>query len=297
MFDASLAQTLYKYRGPDGEWIYSDRPPPDDSIVEVRALEPSLIPGQLNVKYAFVNRRVRLVAENAFFIPVEVKLEIETISGLEYPDAEDDLRWVVPARSQVLLVDLGLLENGDPPMLEYKVGFHPGDPAATHRPDVPYRVPYAVATDFTVTQAYPDVITHTSPDSYYAVDMAMPIGTDVFAARSGVVFDVASGNFTAGLDPKRDGPKANVVQILHDDGTYAVYAHLNTNTVRVRPGDRVERGQYIADSGNTGFSSGPHLHFAILRNVGMRAESVPFTFEGANSERVKPATGMILTAY
>ena len=40
---------------------------------------------------------------------------------------------------------------------------------------------------------------------------------------------------------------------MHDDGTYAIYAHLNTNTIRVRPGDRVRRGQYIADSGNTGF--------------------------------------------
>jgi murein DD-endopeptidase MepM/ murein hydrolase activator NlpD len=96
---------------------------------------------------------------------------------------------------------------------------------------------------------------------------------------------------------QRDGPAANVVRILHDDGTYAVYAHLNTNTIRVRPGDRVERGDYIADSGNTGYSSGPHLHFAVVRNVGMRIESVPITFLGANLQGVPPVSGALLTAY
>jgi len=125
----------------------------------------------------------------------------------------------------------------------------------------------------------------------------MPIGTDIMAARGGVVFDVAASNFSGGLDPERDGPRANVVRILHDDGTYAIYAHLNTNTIRVKPGDRVERGEYIADSGNTGFSSGPHLHFAVVRNAGMRIESVPVLFYGQNAERIVPATGAFLTAY
>ncbi len=62
-------------------------------------------------------------------------------------------------------------------------------------------------------------------------------------------------------------------------------------------GDAVERGEYIADSGNTGFSSGPHLHIAVLQNVGMRMESVPIVFEGPNSLEIPPATGKTLTAY
>ena len=115
--------------------------------------------------------------------------------------------------------------------------------------------------------------------------------------REGIVFEVASTNFRGGTDRDRDAAAANIVRILHDDGTHAVYAHLNWNSIRVQPGDEVERGQYIADSGNTGFSSGPHLHFAVLRNVGMRIESVPVVFEGANSSRILPVAGKTLTAY
>jgi murein DD-endopeptidase MepM/ murein hydrolase activator NlpD len=136
-----------------------------------------------------------------------------------------------------------------------------------------------------------------TPDSYHAVDFAMPIGTDIHAARGGIVFDVASTNFRGGTDPERDLIAANLVRILHDDGTFAVYAHLNWNTIRVKPGDQVARGQYIADSGNTGFSSGPHLHFAVIRNRGQGLESVPVVFRGPDGGTISPQAGRPLVAH
>lgn len=293
----AAAQSLYKYRGENGEWIYADRPPGDGSLVEVRQLEQTHVDAEVSVSYSFAGDSIELVAGNQYHAPIELKLQIETIRGLRYPDPDQELRWVLAPQSETVLLGLNLLDSGPAPFLEYRFEYLAGDPQAQHQPQEAYRVPFAIASNFPVSQAYPDVATHRTPDSYYAVDLAMPVGTDVFAARAGVVFDVASNNFQGGLNRERDGPSANVVRILHDDGTYAIYAHLNWNSIRVKPGDRVNRGEYIADSGNTGFSSGPHLHFAVVRNVGLRIESVPVVFHGADAAGVTPATGMALTAY
>jgi murein DD-endopeptidase MepM/ murein hydrolase activator NlpD len=54
----------------------------------------------------------------------------------------------------------------------------------------------------------------------------------------------------------------------------AIDGHLNWNTIRVTPGQHVTRGEYIADSGNTGFTTGPPLHFAVQRNRGGAIVSV-----------------------
>lgn len=294
---AADAQTLYKYRGPDGEWIYTDRPPEDGAEAEIRALARTPQKGSLAVRVTDAGRAVRFVADNRFHVSIQLRLRLSDLVNVVAPDSNHELTWVLPPASVTELLLLDKIDNGRRPGVEYEYEYIAGDPRATHRPPRPYRVPFAVATNFPVTQAYPDTVTHTTPDSRYAVDIAMPIGTNVFAAREGVVFDVSSDNFKSGMDLSRDGPAANVVQILHDDGTYAVYAHLNWNSIRVKTGQRVVRGQYIADSGNTGFSSGPHLHFVVLKNAGMRAESVPVRFEGANASAVLPASGALLTAY
>lgn len=131
----------------------------------------------------------------------------------------------------------------------------------------------------------------------YAVDISMPVGTSIHVARDGFVFDVASTNFNASLDPEVDGEPANVVRILHDDGTYSVYAHPNLNSIRVRPGDEVRRGQYIADSGNTGLGAGPHLHFAAIYNAGMKPESLPAQFDGRERNKVTAQRRELLVAY
>jgi len=293
----SAAQTLYKFRGENGEWIYSDRPPDDGDVSETRDLHNGSVKGKLSVSHAFVGRSIRLVANNEFYAPVELMLDFNRLKGMSYPHPDQELRWVLPPRSETILLDLPVIDSVAVPDTQYTTHYTLGSPAASHQPPSLYRVPYAIATEYAVTQAYPNVVTHDTPDAYHAVDIAMPIGTNIFAARGGIVFDVADTNFRGGLDRERDGPGANIIRVLHDDGTYAIYAHLNWNTIRVRPGDRVQRGEYIADSGNTGFSSGPHLHFVVIRNSGMKSESVPLRFEGANSSAVVPATGGELTAY
>ena len=59
----------------------------------------------------------------------------------------------------------------------------------------------------------------------------------------------------------------------------ALYAHLQANGAVAQLGQRVRTGQHIGWSGNTGFSTGPHLHFAVQVNRGMRLVSIPFQME------------------
>jgi murein DD-endopeptidase MepM/ murein hydrolase activator NlpD len=84
----------------------------------------------------------------------------------------------------------------------------------------------------------------------------------------------------AGVSRETYSGRANFVRILHDDGSMALYAHLKTGGVLVRVGQQVQAGQQIGLSGNTGFTTGPHLHFAVQVNRGMRLVSIPFRMRG-----------------
>ncbi|WP_328770826.1 M23 family metallopeptidase [Streptomyces sp. NBC_00286] len=101
-------------------------------------------------------------------------------------------------------------------------------------------------------------------------DFAVPSGSKVFATHGGTV--VKAGGNGAG-----DGPAyGNAVVIKHGNGTYSQYAHLSR--VQVKAGQIVGTGQQIALSGNTGNSSGPHLHFEIRTspNYGSAIDPVRF---------------------
>jgi murein DD-endopeptidase MepM/ murein hydrolase activator NlpD len=292
-----LAQALYKYQDKDGTWIYTDRQPPVQQQVEIFELPTGTKDPVVSVSTSLVGREVRFTGSNEFDAPVEIIVALDTLHNVELPMPDQTMHWVLAPHSRMILFELSALEDNIAPQVDYRYIWLHGDPASEHEPAQPYRAPFAVASDFQITQAFPVSNTHNTVDSRYAVDIAMPIGTDVHAARAGMVFEVASANFRGGVDPERDANLANIVRILHDDGTHALYAHLNWNGIRVRPGDRVERGEYIADSGNTGFSTGPHLHFAVMQNLGMRLESIPIEFEGANKTAVTPNAGDALLAY
>lgn len=294
---SAFGQALYKYKGPDGDWIFSDRPPQDESRAEVRELPQGHDEAGVSVYHLTSYGAFSFVAENKFHAPVEVIIGLDELTNLTLPPPELQMRWVIPARSRLTLMQLDILDVSKQATADYRYVWLPGEPGVEHQPAEPYRAPFAVANHFLVSQAFPVGVTHITPDSHHAVDLVMPVGTDIYAARSGTVFQVASTNFRGGVDPNQQFSAANVVQILHDDGTFAIYGHLNWNSIRVTPGDQVLRGQFIAESGNTGFSSGPHLHFAVIRNRGMGLESMPVIFEGPNDAIVEVETGDELTAY
>jgi murein DD-endopeptidase MepM/ murein hydrolase activator NlpD len=75
-----------------------------------------------------------------------------------------------------------------------------------------------------------------------------------------------------------------LVRVLHNDGSMALYAHLQAGSLQVRLGQSVETGQALAASGNTGQSTGPHLHFAIQANTGLALTSLRFRMRSERGE-------------
>jgi murein DD-endopeptidase MepM/ murein hydrolase activator NlpD len=86
-----------------------------------------------------------------------------------------------------------------------------------------------------------------------ALDLAAPIGTPIKAAMDGVVQSVGF-NATYG----------KYIILTHSGNYQTMYAHLNL--ISVQQGSRIDQGSKIGEVGNTGYSTGPHLHFAIYKN-------------------------------
>lgn len=124
-----------------------------------------------------------------------------------------------------------------------------------------YDLPFLMGERFPVSQGYGGTRSHTDR-SHYSIDFLMPEDTPICAARSGVVFRMIDHFSGSGRDASFKA-KVNTIHILHDDDTIACYAHLVENGSRVSPGQQVSRGDLIGFSGDTGRTSGPHLHFHV----------------------------------
>lgn len=82
------------------------------------------------------------------------------------------------------------------------------------------------------------------------IDIVIPTGSSVYAAKAGEVVQAQNG-----------GDAGNYVMIKHENGLWTNYQH--NSRLLVKAGDLVTKGQEIAKSGSTGFSTGPHIHFSV----------------------------------
>jgi len=197
-----FGQAMYKYQDENGEWIFTDRQPPEQQSAEILELPTGQKAPSVTVTTSLFERQISFNAHNDYDVPVEVVLALDELHNLELPGPDQSMRWVIGAKSDLVLLQLGAIDNNAAPEAIFRFLWLPGDPEAVHDANYLYRAPFAVAMDYQITQAFPVGITHLTPDSYYAVDIAMPIGTAIYAARAGTVFEVASTNFRGGTDSR-----------------------------------------------------------------------------------------------
>jgi murein DD-endopeptidase MepM/ murein hydrolase activator NlpD len=156
-----------------------------------------------------------------------------------------------------------------------------------------YVLPFPPGRAYRLTQGNCSAGSHNPASPYrYSFDFAMPIGDTVVAARAGTVVQ-AEDSFADGT---RLAGKENELVVEHSDGTFGRYTHLMQRGSVVRVGDRVLQGQPIGQSGDSGNSRGPHLHFDVALCPEAHCGTVPVTFRNADAGQVVLLPGVVYRA-
>jgi murein DD-endopeptidase MepM/ murein hydrolase activator NlpD len=298
-----FAQTAYKYKDANGQWVFTDSAPAAATAKQDSfSLNHQTETLQNTIERTDSGHTTQFTAINTCLCVSTFLLRIIRSDDPDIPNGTEYGKILQPQSKELLVT----VKNAGPdpvqgpdkgtPSVDFFWRIALGSPDAQHKPPGPYRVPFALGATYVISQAYPDKFTHTTPESQYAVDIALPDETAVYAARDGVVINVRHDAFRGGASQAMMD-EANVVDILHDDGTIAMYAHLHWDSIRVHIGEHVTRGEYLANSGSTGFSTGPHLHFVVIRNDHFNGVSVPIEFAGPSGVPITPMTRNSLTAY
>ncbi len=100
----------------------------------------------------------------------------------------------------------------------------------------------------------------------HAIDFILPEGTEILAPRAGTVVDIKVDSSKGSSDPKyNDIRYLNYMTLKHSNNEFSQFCHLKHRGALVKSGEKVKAGQPIALSGNTGFTTAPHLHFQVFR--------------------------------
>ena len=157
----------------------------------------------------------------------------------------------------------------------------------------PYWVylPFEEGFNVRVSQGNHGSFTHQG-SAKFAIDFTVPEGTPIHAIAPGKVSRVKADS-DQGCGEPECADLANYIHIDHGNGTVSRYVHLQQNGVAVDVGDEISRGALIGWSGNTGYSTGPHLHLVL---TDLMRESLPLRFEDLRADGGHAFAGPLLTS-
>ena len=276
------AQKVYKYKDKTGNWVFGDKPPEDNQITakSFELQSSNTKKPSVTVKQSKNNGAYSVVVNN----PLHTEIHIQLVS-------RSKPRRILYSEVVAKTSEKTLYRGKD--KLKYRYRWSVGEMNSPHDPCC-WSLPFSHYKQLVISQGFNGKYSHQSPRSKYAVDIAMPMGTNILAAKGGTVFQVRDGFALSGRS-KYFLDKSNSIKIAHEDGSYSLYVHLLEGSLRVKEGDQVVQGQIIAQSGNSGYSTGPHLHFAVMRNRNMNVISVPFKFLNSDTNQIfTPEKGMSL---
>lgn len=219
-------------------------------------------------------------ATNKYLCDESVLINFNVLKNMK-ADVDLPFKAVVPAGAiEYKLFTLTITDLTKESQLGYITKYCHGDAfTGKHDDEYVYTIPYQEGEQYGIGQAYGGKFSHFMKGKTHAIDFTMDEGTPICAARDGIVIFVKDDSNEHGKTYKFQ-EYGNYITIYHSDGTLANYFHIEQNGSKVKVGDEVKAGAIIALSGNTGWSSGPHLHFQVFSfDEEMEMKSNPTKFK------------------
>jgi murein DD-endopeptidase MepM/ murein hydrolase activator NlpD len=230
-------------------------------------------------------------AENLNPYTVTMSIDFESLKNLKTV-SKLPLFIEVPGQSKKKVLELARISSIEGVDYRSSYGWVRGSAFANHQNEYIYKLPFQKGLNVYVSQGYHGEMSHKGL-SAYAVDFPVPVGTPIYAARDGIVVG-SEGSSNVGGASVEYRQYANYVIIEHSDGTMGNYYHLKQGGAVAVIGQKVSKGDLIGYSGNTGYSSGPHLHFSVSKvdPISMRRPmNLPIKMETAQGIVILPRKG------
>jgi len=201
----------------------------------------------------------KVLVDNDEVCPVSMKIDME-LNNMSSSEGNHKI-FVIPAKTKgFTITTLQTIKPNTSGGFKTKSLGNYGDVTITPTGEYNYYLPFRQGKTYVVDQGYNGRFSHQNQNS---IDFTMPIGSEVLAARDGIVVRVVENN-NQGCADKSCAPYNNYILIYHSDGTFSEYVHLKLNGAVVKEGDTVKENDLIGYSGQTGWANGPHLHFMVF---------------------------------
>ncbi len=277
VISAAHAQSkIYKYIDENGKLVFTDKKPKQEAETIHLKTRGNKSQHEPWLETVTEDNKHRLFLNNPIHAPIQFVYRASQLGKRRFQfSAEGPGRY--------------LLRERDGSFGEIKSGWAIGKDNVRHSQSI-YDLPFSSKKRLLISQGFNGRFSHRGIGNRNALDIAMEVGTNIAAARPGIVA-IAKDDYHMGGAKRFFLDKANHITVYHEDGSSAIYAHILQGSAKVKPGDKVEVGQVIARAGSSGYSTGPHLHFVIRGIIGGRVASLPFRLRGRDGKAFHPKAG------